>query len=283
MTKTKSVTLIKKGVRTDQRQINDLRHIEIEVGVLDKANGSAYLIWGKNKILAAVYGPREVHPRHLAKPDRAFVRCRYHMAPFSTDERKHPAPSRREVELSKVIRMALEPAILTDLFPRTGIDIFIEVLQSDGGTRCASITAAAVALADAGIPLRDLVVGCAAGKIEDQIVMDLNDVEDQKGEADVPVAIMPRTGAITLLQMDGLLTQDEFRQALDLAIQGCMTVYDLQKAALTQKYIQATETATPTPSEDVPASETPEPVPEEAPEASETPEDSSGDDKEASE
>ncbi len=279
MTKTKSVTLIKKGVRIDQRQINELRPIEIEVGVLDKANGSAYLVWGENKILAAVYGPREVHPRHLAKPDRAFVRCRYHMAPFSTDERKHPAPSRREVELSKVIRMALEPAILTDLFPRTGIDIFIEVLQSHGGTRCASITAAAVALADAGIPLRDLVVACAAGKIEDQIVLDLNDIEDQKGDADVPVAIMPRTGAITLLQMDGLLTQDEFRQALDLAIQGCTTVYDLQKAALTQKYIQAADTAAPATPEDPAATETPE----EAPDVSETPEDTSGDDEEASE
>ena len=279
MTKTKSVTLIKKGVRIDQRQINELRPIEIEVGVLNKANGSAYLVWGENKILAAVYGPREVHPRHLAKPDRAFVRCRYHMAPFSTDERKHPAPSRREVELSKVIRMALEPAILTDLFPRTGIDIFIEVLQSHGGTRCASITAAAVALADAGIPLRDLVVACAAGKIEDQIVLDLNDMEDQKGDADVPVAIMPRTGAITLLQMDGLLTQDEFRQALDLAIQGCKTVYDLQKAALTQKYIQAADTAAPATPEDHAAAETPE----EAPDVSETPEDTSGDDQEASE
>jgi exosome complex component RRP41 len=279
MTKTKSVTLIKKGVRIDQRQINELRPIEIEVGVLDKANGSAYLVWGENKILAAVYGPREVHPRHLAKPDRAFIRCRYHMAPFSTDERKHPAPSRREVELSKVIRMALEPAILTDLFPRTGIDIFIEVLQSHGGTRCASITAAAIALADAGIPLRDLVVACAAGKIEDQIVLDLNDIEDQKGEADVPVAIMPRTGAITLLQMDGLLTQDEFRQALDLAIQGCKTVYDLQKAALTQKYIQAADTTDPATPEDPAAAETPE----EAPATSETPKDTSGDDEEASE
>jgi exosome complex component RRP41 len=279
MTTTKSVTLIKKGVRTDQRQINDLRNIEFELGVLDKANGSAYLTWGRNKILAAVYGPREVHPRHLAKPDRAFIRCRYHMAPFSTDERKHPAPSRREVELSKVIRMALEPAILTDLFPRTGIDIFIEVLQSDGGTRCASITAAAVALADAGIPLRDLVVACAAGKIEEQIVLDLNDIEDQQGVADVPVAIMPRTGAITLLQMDGLLTQDEFRQALDLAIQGCMTVYDLQKAALTQKYFQTTDAAASATPEDSTASETPE----EAPDTSETPEDTSIDDTEASE
>jgi exosome complex component RRP41 len=279
MTKTKSVTLIKKGVRTDQRQITDLRTIKIEVGTLDKANGSAYLTWGKNKILAAVYGPREVHPRHLAKSDRAFVRCRYHMAPFSTDERKHPAPSRREVELSKVIRMALEPAIITDLFPRTGIDIFIEVLQSDGGTRCASITAAAVALADAGIPLRDLVVGCAAGKIEGQIVLDLNDVEDQKGDADVPVAIMPRTGAITLLQMDGLLTQDEFRQALDLAIQGCMTVYDLQKEALTHKYIQPAETPAPDTPEDTAASETSE----DTPEAPKTPEESNGDDEEVSE
>lgn len=264
MTKTNSQALITNGIRTDQRQITDLRNIEIEVGLLDKANGSAYLTWGRNKILAAVYGPREVHPRHLAKPDRAFVRCRYHMAPFSTEERKHPAPSRREIEISKVIRMALEPAILTDLFPRTGIDIFIEVLQSDGGTRCASITAAAVALADAGIPLRDLVVGCAAGKIDGQIVLDLNDVEDQKGDADVPVAIMPQTGAISLLQMDGLLTQDEFRQALNLAIQGCMTVYDIQKEALTKKYIQI-ETMPP-------ASDTPqEPETSETPDAPDTP------------
>ncbi len=246
MTKTNSDALITDGIRTDQRQINDLRNIEIEVGLLDKANGSAFLTWGKNKILAAVYGPREVHPRHLARPDRAFVRCRYHMAPFSTDERKHPAPSRREVELSKVIRMALEPAILTDLYPRTGIDIFIEVLQSDGGTRCASITAAAVALADAGIPLRDLVAACAAGKIDGQIVLDLNDIEDQKGEADVPLALMPRTGAISLLQMDGLLTQDEFRQAIDLAIQGCMTVYTIQKEALTKRYLPS-ETTPPAP------------------------------------
>lgn len=235
--------LISDGTRIDGRGPKDLRKIKIEVGPLEKADGSASIEWGKNKILVAVYGPREVHPRHLALPDRAFFRCRYHMAPFSTDERKHPAPSRREIELSKVIRVALEPAILTELYPRTGIDVFIEVLQSDGGTRCAGITAASLALADAGVPLKDLVVACAAGKIDGQIVLDLNDIEDQKGDADVPVAIMPRTEAISLLQMDGILTQKEFKEALELAVDGCKRVYAIQKEALRKAYIAEEELA----------------------------------------
>jgi len=235
--KPKGKELISQGIRTDGRGPKDLRKIKIDVGTLEKADGSAYIEWGNNKILVAVYGPREVHPRHLALPDRALFRCRYHMAPFSTEERKNPAPSRREVELSKVTREALEPATLTELFPRTGIDVFIEVLQSDGGTRCAGIAAASIALADAGIPLKDLVVACAAGKVDGQIVLDLNDVEDQLGNADVPVAIMPRTGVISLLQMDGMLSREEFKEALELAIDGCRQVYAMQKEALMRKYV----------------------------------------------
>ena len=150
--------LDKKGLRLDGRKIDELRSVKMEVGVISNANGSAYIEWGKNKIMAAVYGPREVHPKHLALQDRTVLKCRYHMASFSVQERKSPAPSRREIELSKVIRESLEPAIFMEYYPRTMIDVFIEVLQADGGTRCASITAAALALADSGIPMRDLVV-----------------------------------------------------------------------------------------------------------------------------
>jgi exosome complex component RRP41 len=225
-----------KGLRVDGRRLDELRPIRMEVGALEKADGSAYIEWGKNKILVAVYGPRETHPRHLALPDRALFRCRYHMAPFSTDERKSPAPSRREIELSKVIREAIEPVVFLDLFPKTGIDVFIEVLQSHGGTRCASITATSLALADAGIPLRDLVVSCASGKVDGQIVLDLSEIEDQKGEADLSLAISPRTGEVTLLQMDGMLTPEEYEKALKLAMDGCMRVHELQKEALRAKY-----------------------------------------------
>ena len=224
------------GLRVDGRRLDELRPLKLEVGVLDKADGSAYIEHGRNKILAAVFGPREAHPKHIALADRAVVRCRYHMAPFSTDERKSPAPSRREQELSKVIRESLEPSITSEYFPRSTIDLFIEVLQADAGTRCAGITSASLALADAGIPLRELVAACAAGKIEGKVVLDLSDIEDKKGDADLPIAFMPKSNAIGLLQMDGSMTEDELKQALDMAVGACRTIYEMQKDALRRKY-----------------------------------------------
>lgn len=231
----------KKGIRLDGRKVDELRPLKLEVGVLPNADGSAYIEHGKNKILVGVYGPREVHPKHLSRPDRMVLRCRYHMAPFSVQERKSPAPSRREVELSKVIKESLEPALFPELYPRTGIDVFVEVLQADGGTRCASITAAALALADSGIPMKDLVVACAAGKVEDTVVLDLYDVEDKLGAADVPVAYMPNLNAVTLLQMDGILSPEEFEQAVNMAMDGCKKIYVMQKEALKTKYMTVKE------------------------------------------
>jgi len=231
----------KKGLRLDGRKPDELRPIKIEVGVLSNADGSAYIEQGKNKILAAVYGPKELHPKHLALPDRMVLRCRYHMAPFSVQERKSPAPSRREIELSKVIREAIEPAVFVEYYPRTATDVFVEVLQADGSTRCTSITAASLALADAGMPMRDLVVACSAGKVEDTIVLDLMDIEDKVGSADVPVAYMPNLGVITLLQMDGILTPEEFEKAVNLAIEGCKKIYAMQKEALKAKYVSVKE------------------------------------------
>jgi exosome complex component RRP41 len=239
----KSEKLIdKKGIRGDGRKADELRPLKLQVGVLPNADGSAYIEHGKNKILAAAYGPREMHPKHLAQADRMVLRCRYHMAPFSVPERKSPAPSRREVELSKVIKESLEPALFLELYPRTGVDVFVEVLQADGGTRCAAITAAALAIADAGVPMRDLVVACAAGKIEDTVVLDLYDAEDKLGSADVPVAYMPNLNAITLLQMDGILAPAEFEKAVTMAMDGCKKIYQMQKEALKTKYMVVKET-----------------------------------------
>lgn len=224
------------GKRTDGRGIDELREVKITVGTVKNANGSAFIEFGKNKILAAVYGPREVHPKHMAQSDRCVLRCRYHMSPFSTDTRKNPAPSRREIEISKVMREALEPAVMLEDYPRAAIDVFVEVLQSDGGSRCAGITAAAVALADAGINMRDLVAACAAGKVDEKIVLDINDTEDKEGGADMPVAYMPRLEQVTLLQLDGNLSPDQFGECIDKAIGGCKMIYEIQKQALMQKY-----------------------------------------------
>ena len=230
-----------KGLRADGRKLDQLRPIKLEVGILDKADGSAYIEQGKNKILVAVYGPREAHPKHIALPDRAVIRCRYHMAPFSVDERKNPAPSRREHELSKVIRESLEPVVLTDLYPRTVIDLFVEILQSDGGSRCAGITAASLALADAGIPMRELVAACAIGKIEGKLALDLSDSEDKLGEADLPVAYVPNANMVSLLQMDGELTTEEFNKGLEMAVEACKTIHTMQREALKKKFREIKE------------------------------------------
>lgn len=224
------------GRRLDGRALDELRDIKAEVGILKRADGSCYVEWGGNKVMAACYGPREVHPKHMQRPERAILRCTYNMAPFSVTDRKRPGPDRRSSEISKVTRQALEQVVFTNLFPRTAIDVFIEVLQANAGTRCVGITAASLALADAGIPMRDLVSACAAGKVGGEIVLDLFDIEDNFGEADLPVAMVPRKGEITLLQMDGNFTYEELQKALKLAIGGCKKVYEIQKDALKRKY-----------------------------------------------
>lgn len=226
------------GIRCDGRKIDQLRNISLKVGILKNADGSAYIEFGKNKILAGVFGPRDVHPKHMADQDTGILRCRYHMSPFSVTERKNPAPSRREIEISKVIKEALQPAVILKDFPRTVIDVFIEVLQADGGSRCAALDAASVALADAGIPMKDLVAACAAGKVADRIILDVNDEEDKEGQADMPVAYMPNLGKITLMQLDGILTPTEYKTCLETAIGGCKQVYEIQKKALMEKYFE---------------------------------------------
>ncbi|MEW6592148.1 MAG: exosome complex exonuclease Rrp41 [Candidatus Hadarchaeota archaeon] len=228
--------LIVDGKRLDGRAPDELRPLKIVAGPLERADGSAYIEMGNNKVFAAVYGPREMHPRHDAKPDMAVLRCRYNMAPFSVDDRKRPGPDRRSMEISKVTKEAIEPVMFLELYPRSVIDVFIEVLQADAGTRTAGINAASVALADAGIPMKDLISSVAVGKVDDTIVIDLFKDEDQLGQTDMPVAIMPRKNAITLLQMDGHFTGEEFNQALDLAFQGCGKIYDAQREALKKKY-----------------------------------------------
>jgi len=239
--KEKTVLITKNGIRHDGRKKTDLREIRFEVGILDRADGSAIIYWGKNKILVAVYGPRELHPKHMALPDRALIRCEYRMATFSVTERKSPAPKRREKEISKILAEAIEPAVFDYLYPRSVIDVFIEVLQADGGSRCASITAAALALADAGIPMKDLVVGCAAGNLNGEVVIDLDDVEDKEGQGDLPIAVLPLSGEVVLLQSDGVFNPEQYKEALDLLMDACQTIYKLQREAITNKYAKITE------------------------------------------
>ncbi|UCH04655.1 MAG: exosome complex exonuclease Rrp41 [Candidatus Thorarchaeota archaeon] len=224
------------GLRFDGRRPDEMRPIQMEVGVLKTADGSASIRQGKTYILAAVYGPRELHPRHLTLNDRAYLRVVYRMATFSVPDRKRPAPSRREREISMVIANALQPALFLEEFPKAVVDVFIQVIQADGGTRCAAINAASLALADAGIPMKSLVPSVAVGKAEGTLIVDLGDEEDKYGQGDVPMAILPNTNELTLLQQDGSFTREELVEAIEMGVNACRYLHELQKDALKRAY-----------------------------------------------
>jgi len=233
---TDMVLVDENGIRIDGRKTDEKRNIKIEAGVLSNADGSCYLEIGKNKVLCAVYGPRECRMRHLQDPTKAVITVKYNMETYSVSDRKRPGTDRRSVEISKLISEALSSVVMTELYPRTTIDVYIEILQANAGTRCAGLTAASVALADAGIPMRDIVPAIACGKADGKVLLDLNKEEDNYGQADVPLAIVPSTDEIVLLQMDGNMTREELDYGLDMAFKAAHEVSDLQKDALMRKY-----------------------------------------------
>ncbi len=217
--------------------------VDVPAKLLDAIGGEFgdYEVVGEhfkgNIAIVAVHGPREPIPRHVADPYRAILRFRYTMAPFSVPERKRPAPGRREIEISKVSREALQGVIFANEYPMTTIDIFAELLSADAGTRVTAITAASVALADAGIPMRDLVAAVAVGRAYGHLVADLTKFEEDAPDAvDMPLAVVPRTEEITLAQMDGRISKSDLDDLLELGIKKAKEISDLQRMALKEKY-----------------------------------------------
>lgn len=222
--------------REDGRKPDEMRPLEIKAGVVKEANGSAMVKLGKTTAIAAVYGPRETHPRHITVPDRAILRCFYNMAPFSTKERVRPGRNRRSTEISKVTREALEPALFLNEYPKASIEVYIEILQADAGTRTAGINAASVALADAGIPMRDLVASIAAGRMGGKPVLDICGKEEEETDCDLPIACMPREKKITLMQLDGDIAKKDLKEVMELAMKACEEIYRKQKEALRKRW-----------------------------------------------
>jgi exosome complex component RRP41 len=224
------------GKRVDGREKDEMRETTMEAGVLTEADGSAMVEVGNTRVVASVFGPQDLHPKHLIESDRAVIKMRYNMAPFSVDDRMSPGPNRRATEIGLVAKRGVEPAIEMEKFPKTGIDISMEVIESDGGTRAAGVTAASLALADAGMPMKGLVSATAAGVIDDTVVLDVNGKEDKEGNADIPIATINGGDKVTLLQMDGDLTQEQVDECVSLAREGCSELDEMQREALREEY-----------------------------------------------
>ncbi len=230
--------------RYDGRKFDQPRDMEAKAGIIKRADGSAMFRMGNTVAYAAVYGPRDLFPRFLQDPKKGVLRCRYNMMPFSgAGERVKPGGSRRSKEISMVIEKALLPVVNLDDFPNAVVDVFIELPQTDAGTRCAGLCAASIALAEAGISMKDLVSAVSVGKVEDKFLVDLSYAEESYDGTvvDMPVAMVPRTGQVTLLQMDGLITRQDVSKCLTIAQKALQDINRIQRAALKEKFARVEE------------------------------------------
>ena len=222
--------------RLDGRKFDELREMKAVVGVVPNADGSAMFAFGNTIAIAAVYGPKQLHPQHLQDPRRGVLRCNYDMLSFSVPERKKPGPTRRSHEISKVTEWALSDVVNLDEFPNTVVDVHISILQADASTRCAGINAAALALAQASIPMKELVSAVSIGKIDDKIVTDVDkeeeDYEEGEGSTDIPLAFLARSKKISLFQLDGGIEVEQLKEAIEAGERACKKIYELQKSAL---------------------------------------------------
>lgn len=222
--------LTDQGLRFDGRRANELRKIKCKLGVFSQPDGSAYLEQGNTKVLAAVYGPHQIRGSRI-KPihDAVVVNCQYSMATFSTGERKkRPRGDKKSTEMTMHLKQALSSVIKTELYPRSQIDVFLEVLQADGGNYCVCLNAATMALIDAGIPLKEYVIACNASLANGEVpLVDISHLEETSGGSTLTVAMLPLSGQIALMEMSQRFHLDHLDVVLETAMKGCKDIYEI--------------------------------------------------------
>jgi len=196
------------------------------------ADGSARVAHGLTEVLVSVFGPREARVRAQTLHDRAAIHVEAIIAPFSAnDRRRRGRGDKRVLELAAMVKATFEPVVQTSLYPRSQIDIFVHVLQQDGGVLQAAINATTVALVNAGVPLADYVCAVTGGVHAAAPMLDLTALE----EADLPhvtVASMPRSGHLTLVSMETRLHVDRFEEILRVAGEAGAVIHKEMRAVV---------------------------------------------------
>ena len=194
--------------------------------------------FGNTIAIASVYGPRQLHPQHMQNPSTGILRVNYNMMSFSVSDRIRPGPSKRSTEISKISEWALNSAILLEEYPNTVVDVHIMIQQADASTRCAGINAASLALAHAGVPMKDLVASVSIGKMDKQLVIDVNkeeeDYKEGEGATDIAMSFM---GAkkLTHIQLDGKISSKELKEATEMGKKACEKIIEIQKKDLKEE------------------------------------------------
>lgn len=239
----------RRAARRDGRRSDELRPLSIETGFIATATGSALITAGVTKVLCTASVVEDV-PRWLAGTGRGWLTAEYAMLPASTGERRprdvsRGRPDGRTVEIQRLIGRALRGVVDLEAIGPRSIYVDCDVLQADGGTRCAAITGGYVALRLAlarleeqglieRMPLTQSVSGVSCGIVGSEALLDLDYAEDSAAEVDANVVM---TGDDGLVEVQATaertpLSRASLDELLALAAKGIAELRDEQEAAI---------------------------------------------------
>ena len=237
------------GVRIDGRGPRDVRPLKVEMGYLEWAEGSALLEMGKTRVLVSASFEPKV-PKFLHGSGSGWVTAEYAMLPRATASRtprevQAGRPSGRTQEIQRLVGRSLRSVTALERMGECTIWIDCDVLQADGGTRTASITAGYLALAQAvgrlaagdalpGDVLPDSVAAVSAGIVGEELLLDLCYEEDARAEVDFNVVM---TGTGQLVEVQGTAEGKAFSRRqldsmIDLAADGIEQITEFQRQVL---------------------------------------------------
>ncbi|MGH2906071.1 MAG: ribonuclease PH [Solirubrobacterales bacterium] len=230
-----------------RRKFNETRSVAIEPGFVRTADGSALISIGETRVICTASVTTDV-PRWMADSGRGWVTAEYGMLPASTGQRKKRDKGKqdgRSVEIQRLIGRSLRCAIDLELLGERSVYVDCDVLQADGGTRCAAITGGYVALhlalaklVDAGdlerLPLTTSVAAVSAGIVAGEPLLDLEYTEDSQADVDANVVM---TGDDGLVEVQATaertpLSKASLDELLALAGKGIAELREAQAAAV---------------------------------------------------
>lgn len=215
------------------RSFESVRPTFMKTGILPLADGSSFVEALKLKIMCAVYGPRP--DRRITGTDKGRLYVDYRTCTFASKQRKSFQRDATEKDYSQILCNALVPAVVLESFPKASVDVYVSVLEEDGKLACLAhaVTAVSLALADAGIEMRDIVTGCSAGVI-DQVIMDVTDLEEQKVTGSLFLAFMPTLNQVTQIIQVGNMDKEHANEMMELCVDACAEIQACVRKSLTE-------------------------------------------------
>ena len=210
------------------------------LGIVQKANGSAYLETSGTKLTCSVFGPRDYVRKHDFSSSGKLT-CELSFVPFARKERCDTGSKsldKLNAEYSSVITESLISAVCLNSYPKSQIDVYINVLEDDGNTLSYGIVAAAIALADAGIEMTDLVTSSSLVFNDDFYCLDPTESEQCSKNiiGKMTVAYLPSLNQISCLLQDGEVDVDKSVGMINTCIEGCLRMHELMKDCLVSSH-----------------------------------------------